>query len=132
MPPLNSIPIDRLLRALADRTRLRILSLMRDQEVCVCYFVEVLKTSQPKVSRHLAYLRRVGLVAARRTGYWMHYRLVMPSDPGAARILREVLACVRGAAEMKRDLSRLRAACCAPKKFVRLEGAPPPVEIHHD
>ena len=72
-------------RALADRTRLRIINLIGDQEVCVCFFVEILKTNQPKISRHLAYLRRAGIVAARREGIWMHYRLSTPEDENAAR-----------------------------------------------
>lgn len=127
-----AIPLDRLLRALADTTRLRILNLIRDQEVCVCYFVEVLQLSQPKISRHLAYLRRSGLVAARRSGYWIHYRMLLPQDACAARVLRDVLDCARGLPQSKQDMARLRAVCCAPKKFVRLEGAPPPVEIKAD
>ena len=57
-----------LFEALADRTRLRLLHLMTAGEICVCYFVEVLGESQPKISRHLAYLRRAGVVAARRDG----------------------------------------------------------------
>src|SRR6187549_4212938 len=71
-------------RALADSTRLRIINLIGDQEVCVCFFVEILKTNQPKISRHLAYLRRAGVVSSRREGKWMHYRIVRPSDPHAA------------------------------------------------
>ncbi|HZS48542.1 MAG TPA: metalloregulator ArsR/SmtB family transcription factor, partial [Blastocatellia bacterium] len=62
-----------LFSALADRTRLRLLNLMGDDEVCVCYFVEILDTNQPKISRHLAYLRRAGIVAGRREGKWIHY-----------------------------------------------------------
>ncbi|HVF50049.1 MAG TPA: metalloregulator ArsR/SmtB family transcription factor, partial [Pyrinomonadaceae bacterium] len=65
-----------LFKALADRTRLRLLNLLGGDEVCVCYFVEVLRTNQPKISRHLAYLRRAGVVTARREGKWMHYRIV--------------------------------------------------------
>ena len=57
--------------ALSDETRLRLLSLMKDGEVCVCHLQGVLKTNQPKISRHLAYLRRAGLVEARRDGKWM-------------------------------------------------------------
>src|SRR5678815_1078032 len=79
-------------RALADRTRLRLLNLMGMEEVCVCFFVEILKTNQPKISRHLAYLRRAGIVGVRRDGQWMHYRVVKPSDAGAARVLNDVLA----------------------------------------
>ena len=74
----KSFPLDLLFRALADRTRLRLLNLIADKEICVCYFVEILEISQPKISRHLAYLRRAGIVAARRQGRWMHYRLVAP------------------------------------------------------
>ena len=71
--------------ALADRTRLRLINLMGADELCVCFFVEVLKTNQPKISRHLAYLRRAGIVDARREGQWMHYRIAEPADPDAAR-----------------------------------------------
>src|SRR5690349_25079799 len=72
--------LETVLAALADRTRLRLLNLMAGGEVCVCYFVELLDEPQPKISRHLAYLRRAGLVAARRDGKWMHYRLTQPAD----------------------------------------------------
>ena len=82
--------IELLFKALADPTRLRLIKLLGDDELCVCSCVEVLKTPQSKVSRHLAYLRRAGLVSARRDGKWIHYRLVDPSHPRAARIFREV------------------------------------------
>lgn len=79
-----------LFKALADPTRLRLIQLLGDEEVCVCSCVDRLKASQPKVSRHLAYLRRAGLVSTRRDGKWIYYRLINPSDPCASRILREV------------------------------------------
>ncbi len=72
--------MERFFQALGDNTRLRLLNLMGDQEICVCYFVEILSQGQPKISRHLAYLRRAGIVAARREGKWMHYRIVMPQN----------------------------------------------------
>jgi ArsR family transcriptional regulator, arsenate/arsenite/antimonite-responsive transcriptional repressor len=121
--------LDTLFRALADATRLRLLNLIADREICVCYFVEILKMSQPKISRHLAYLRKAGIVSARREGKWMHYRLVAPRDEAAARILRETLRHLRERPEMKRDVGRLSAACCAPEKFVLLEGAPSPTML---
>ena len=62
----------RFFAALADNTRLRLLNLMAGREVCVCHFVEILGQSQPKISRHLAYLRQAGIVSARREGKWMH------------------------------------------------------------
>jgi ArsR family transcriptional regulator len=121
-----ALDLEALFRALADRTRLRILNLVRDQEVCVCYFVEVLRTSQPKISRHLAYLRRVGIVAARRSGTWMHYSIAVPKEAAAAGILRETLRALANDREMKNDLVRLEKACCTPTRFVRLQGAPLP------
>ncbi len=72
----KTVSLAGLFAALADTTRLRLLNLMDGREVCVCYFVAVLGQSQPKISRHLAYLRRAGVVAARREGKWMHYRIV--------------------------------------------------------
>ena len=109
--------LDFLFRALADPTRLRLLNLIGDQEICVCYLVEILRMSQPKISRHLAYLRKAGIVAARREGKWMHYRIATPSDQVAARILRETMKHLSDKPEMKRDVSRLRSACCAPQKL---------------
>ena len=64
--------METLFLALADKTRLRLLNLMRGDEVCVCYFTEVLGESQPKISRHLAYLRNAKIVSARREGKWMN------------------------------------------------------------
>jgi ArsR family transcriptional regulator len=126
----TSLSLDILFRALADTTRLRLLNLIADQEICVCYFVEILKISQPKISRHLAYLRRAGIVASRREGKWMHYRLTIPRDDVAARILRETLKHLRERPEMKRDVARLSSACCAPQKYVLLQSAPQPALVH--
>jgi len=116
-------------RALADRTRLRLLNLMRTEEVCVCFFVEILKTNQPKISRHLAYLRRAGIVGVRREGQWMHYRLVEPSDAAAARVLSEVLSWLANDQEMQRDRERLVKVCCAPQLPVSIQGAPRPLRL---
>jgi ArsR family transcriptional regulator, arsenate/arsenite/antimonite-responsive transcriptional repressor len=82
--------IEMLFKALADPTRLRLIKLLGDEEVCVCSCVKVLNTHQSKVSRHLAYLRRAGLVATRRDGKWIYYRLVNPSNPRALKIFTEV------------------------------------------
>jgi ArsR family transcriptional regulator, arsenate/arsenite/antimonite-responsive transcriptional repressor len=116
-------------RALADHTRLRLLNLMGTDEVCVCFFVEVLRTNQPKISRHLAYLRRAGVVAARREGKWMHYRIVEPPDPHAARIFREVRDWLKEDAEMQHDRERLVKFCCAPQPPIQLRGAPRPASL---
>lgn len=116
-------------RALADHTRLRLLNLMGTDEVCVCFFVEVLRTNQPKISRHLAYLRRAGVVEARREGKWMHYRIVEPPDPHAARIFKEVRDWLKDDAEMQRDRERFVKLCCAPQPPVQLRGAPRPASL---
>ena len=119
-------PIDLLFRALADRTRLRLLNLIADKEICVCYFVEILRISQPKISRHLAYLRRAGIVAARRQGRWMHYRLVPPHDAIASSILKETLAHLRQLPGMRGDLAKLETSCCNPDSSGRPVQAPQP------
>jgi ArsR family transcriptional regulator, arsenate/arsenite/antimonite-responsive transcriptional repressor len=116
-------------RALADRTRLRLLNLMGDDEVCVCYFVEILKVNQPKISRHLAYLRRARVVEARREGKWVHYRIVEPPGTHAARIFKEVRAWLKEDAEMQRDRERLVKACCAVQPPVQLRGVPRPASL---
>jgi len=115
-----------LFAALADPTRLRLLNLIAGREVCVCYLVEVLRQSQPKISRHLAYLRKAGVVAARREGKWMHYRIQQPADPAAASILAAALDSLQHDPEMQADLDRLGRACCQPERFVALQGAPIP------
>jgi len=118
VPGSRSIPaLAPLFAALADPTRLRLLNLMNGREVCVCYFVEILHQSQPKISRHLAYLRRAGLVEARREGKWMHYRIAGDLDPAAARILAETLAVLRQQPRMQSDLARLNRACCKPQRI---------------
>ncbi|HXC71906.1 MAG TPA: metalloregulator ArsR/SmtB family transcription factor [Pyrinomonadaceae bacterium] len=88
----KEVQLETLFKALADHTRLRLIHLIGDEEVCVCSCVKTLKVNQPKISRHLAYLRRAGLVAARRDGRWSHYRLVNPSDPHAAKMFSELRA----------------------------------------
>jgi ArsR family transcriptional regulator len=123
----NSIAL--LFRALADRTRLRLINLMGEDEVCVCFFVEVLKTNQPKISRHLAYLRRAGVVSARREGKWIHYRIVEPRDSHAANIFREVRAWLANEPAMQSDRTRLRKICCATKLPVQLQRAPVPASL---
>jgi ArsR family transcriptional regulator len=125
----SSFNMERFFQALGDNTRLRLLNLMGDQEICVCYFVEILEQSQPKISRHLAYLRRAGIVAARREGRWMHYRVVMPPNLGAAQLLRQTLAWLKEERSMQADRSRLSKACCSPAKFAALQGAPVPIPV---
>jgi len=123
--PRKSFDMELLFRALADRTRLRLLNLMGSDEVCVCYFVEVLKTPQPKISRHLAYLRRAGIVDARRQGKWMHYRIAFPKDRRARDVIRNIQDWLSNDKEMQQDRSRLVNMCCV-KVPAHLADAPKP------
>jgi ArsR family transcriptional regulator len=113
----------RLLQALGDPTRLRLLNLLRSGEICVCYFVEILGEPQPKVSRHLAYLRRAGIVDVRREGKWMHYKL---AATGQAAVLDAILDSIAGDRQMQRDRLALERACCAVKLTGTLQNAPRP------
>ena len=115
--------------ALADRTRLRLLNLMGDDEICVCFLVEALHEPQSKISRHLAYLRRAGVVIARRDGKWIHYRVVVPKHPRAARVLAELRAWMAEEEEMRHDRAQLVKVCCAPRLPVQLMHAPRPVTL---
>jgi ArsR family transcriptional regulator, arsenate/arsenite/antimonite-responsive transcriptional repressor len=121
--------IELLFKALADGTRLRLLNLIGDDEVCVCFFVEVLNTNQPKISRHLAYLRKAGVVTGRREGKWIHYRIVEPPDEHAANIFREVRTLLKSDPAMQRDRARLAQICCAPQLPVQLQKAPRPASL---
>ena len=113
----------------ADRTRLRLLNLMGDEEVCVCFFVDVLGASQPKISRHLAYLRRAGVVAARRDGKWMHYRIVATHRPPRRPHLREVRAWLAEDHEMQRDRATPHQSLLRPQPPIQLRGAPRPASL---
>ena len=121
--------VERFFQALGDTTRLRLLNLMGEKEICVCYFVEILGSAQPKISRHLAYLRSAGIVSARREGKWMHYRIVMPPHIGASQILRQTLEWLKEDRAMQADRARLLKACCSPAKFAGIEGAPLPTTV---
>ena len=94
--------------ALADPTRLRILALLKDGEVCVCDIHASLGVPQPTASRHLAYLRRSGLVSARRSGVWMHYSLTPIADPVVSQVVASALHALTHTQVADRDLKRLQ------------------------
>ena len=102
--------------ALADESRLRLLCLMGGGEICVCYLQEVLKTNQPKISRHLAYLKRAGLVEARRDGKWMHYRR-KKLEPDLERILAAILKHLEKEPQIAEDAKRLKQIVCCPGRY---------------
>ena len=109
--------VKRLFQALGDATRLRILGLLLAGEICVCDIHETLRISQPKASRHLAYLRRSGLVATRRNGLWVYYRLAETSDAILATIQRAVTHVLGHVEIVRRDAARLqkKTGCCLPQ-----------------
>lgn len=112
MPTAALDRVDLIFRAFADRTRLRILHLLRQrEEICVCDLMRVLKLPQAKVSRHLAYLRRAGLVAGRRQQQWMHYRLLPASDPFHTKLLECLACCLHEVPTLQRD-QKLLGRCC--------------------
>jgi len=102
-------------RAFADPTRLRILNLLAEREVCVCDLCRVLDEIQPKVSRHLAYLRRAGLVEVRQDGKWKHYRVKRDAQGLERTLIHCVTSCLREIDVLREDLARLRSGrdtCC--------------------
>ena len=100
---------DLLFRAFADPTRLRLLHLLSAGELCVCDLVGVLRLPQPKVSRHLAYLRKAGLVVARREGLWTHYELSPVANDLQKKLLECLGCCLGGLPELAEDARKLRA-----------------------
>jgi ArsR family transcriptional regulator, arsenate/arsenite/antimonite-responsive transcriptional repressor len=104
--------VDLMFRAIADPTRLRLLGLLRNGERCVCDLVDILKVPQPKVSRHLAYLRRAGLVHVRKDGLWCYYRLTEPHNQFHAKLLDCLAVCCENVPVLKRDARRPTTKCC--------------------
>lgn len=112
----TAIDLETIFRALSDRTRLRILNLLRDGELCVCDLVSVIDVPQPTASRHLAYLRKAGLVIARKDGLWHYYRLI----PARTNFHKKLWACVKASGDevpqLAADIERLRlmdrSDCC--------------------
>lgn len=97
---------DQLFKAFADETRLRLLNLLAQDEQCVCEFQLVLRVPQPKISRHLAYLRRLGLVAERKAGKWVIYSLTEARDPVHAALLKCLRGCFQEVEILQKDLAR--------------------------
>ena len=121
--------LESVFKALADKTRLRILALLGNNEVCVCHIHDSLGVPQPTVSRHLAYLRRAGLVDVRRDGVWMHYQVARSLDPAVQAVVNaavEALTRVPTTADDRKQFQRAfgqlyvmstatGGSCCAPR-----------------
>src|SRR5947209_20071502 len=109
--------VDRMFRAFSDRTRLRVLHLLNAGETCVCDLQAVLRVPQPKVSRHLAYLRKAGLVTVRKEGLWCYYSLAPARDAFHQKLLDCLACCFTDVPELAGDAARVRRArrsggCC--------------------
>ena len=121
--------LENLFKALADKTRLRILALLGNNEVCVCHMHDTLGLPQPTVSRHLAYLRKSGLVAARRDGVWMHYQVSQSLNPVVHRVVAAAIDALQQVPDTTHDRKQFQrsfgqlyvldspagGACCAPR-----------------
>ena len=121
--------LERVFKALADKTRLRILALLGNNEVCVCHIHDSLGLPQPTVSRHLAYMRKGGLVTVRRDGVWMHYQVSTSLSPGVQQVvaaavnaLQELPATTQDRKQFQRSFGQLYVletpaggTCCAPR-----------------
>jgi ArsR family transcriptional regulator, arsenate/arsenite/antimonite-responsive transcriptional repressor len=121
--------LERVCKALADKTRLRILGLLGNDEVCVCHIHDSLGLPQPTVSRHLAYLRRSGVVAARRDGIWMHYRISRSLEPLARDIVGSAIDALKRTPDTAQDRKQFQksfgqlyvldstsgGSCCSPR-----------------
>jgi ArsR family transcriptional regulator, arsenate/arsenite/antimonite-responsive transcriptional repressor len=106
--------VERMFRACSDRTRLRLLSLLRDGELCVCDLVAVIGAPQPTVSRHLAYLRSAGLVLARRDGLWAYYRLAPAVNKTHRKLLDCLDQCAAELPQLASDARRAKTCCTRP------------------
>ena len=107
---LTELPL--IFKALSDPTRLRLLNLLSEREVCVCFLCEVLKLVQPKVSRHLAYLKRAGLVSARREGKWMHYGWASHRDPVIRSVMDGLRDWMAKDEKLRNERAALKRVCC--------------------
>jgi ArsR family transcriptional regulator len=115
--PARSNAVDRMFRAFSDRSRLRMLHLLRDGEMCVGDLVSVLRIEQPRVSRHLAYLRKAGLVTVRKAKMWSYYSLAPAVTPFHKKLLECLACCFQEVPEFRKDRSRAekvreRGGCC--------------------
>jgi ArsR family transcriptional regulator len=102
-----------LFKAFADPVRLRLLNLLADGEVCVCHLHGALDLPQSTVSRHLAYLRKRGLVVGRKEGLWVHYRLAKPAGELHRILIGSLGACLKEIDTLRQDRQKLdHGPCC--------------------
>lgn len=106
--------VNLMFRAFSDSTRLRILHLLLSGEMCVCDIVSITRVPQPTASRHLAYLRRAGLIEKRRQGLWAYYKLTAAKSAFHQSLVKCLKECFRDVPELASDAKRASRACCRP------------------
>ena len=124
---------ERLFQALADRTRLRLLSLMADGPVSVGYLADQLGESQPKTSRHLAYLRNAGLVSTSREGKWIYYALDRQEDDRVQAVLDSTLYSISGTRDRlvdTRTMGEMGESYPSSDDEARSEWSPNEIEVY--
>jgi ArsR family transcriptional regulator len=99
--------LNQIFKALSDETRLRIVNLLTTGELCVCDIMSILDISQPKASRHLAYLKYSGLVESRREGLWMHYSLKSDLDKGILALIDLIVQWRKKYSILQQDILKL-------------------------
>ena len=105
--------VDEVFKALADPTRVRIVGLLLGGEICVCHIHETLGIPQSKASRHLAYLRRAGIVRGEKRGLWVYYSLAASETDTTRGLLDAMRQCIGGLPTVQRDGAKLAKVCCA-------------------
>jgi len=105
MNDTTSAELETMFLALGDKTRLRLLALMADGPVAVGFLADSLNESQPKVSRHLAYLRNAGMVSTSRDGKWVYYGIRYPRDAAQRRILESLISSIAVVREGGRNIN---------------------------
>jgi ArsR family transcriptional regulator len=119
--------MEKLFFALADKTRLRLLNIMREREVNVNAFVEITGESQPKISRHLAFLKNAGIVEIRRDGKWIYYKIAQPASLHAAHVLRDALDWMNSHNEIRRENEKFSQPSRLPEQSQIEKDAPPKI-----
>lgn len=114
----ESAELEAFFAAFADKTRLRLINLLRGGKVSVCFLADALGESQPKISRHLACLRNAGILEARRDGKWIYYKIVEPENVFAARVLQAVLSWLDSQAVMRAEFRKISERLDAPDEFI--------------
>ncbi len=116
-------------KALADESRLRILNLLfQSGELCVCDIQSILKFTQTKVSRHMSYLKHIGLIDDKKQGRWVLYSIAKPKTPEQEAIISSVRTIIESHVQSKKDtatlMKNISTGCCATYNQIKPNQAP--------